>query len=180
MRALARSGEHAQQDDLLGGDRDLVEPADEQLDRRSPVDLPGVGVGETERNAACGQTAEQMQQLMQASGAAFDRMFLEMMTEHHRGAITMSQTEVTSGSDAEAKRWLRTSSPPSRRRSPRWACCSSICEHDEPVNVCHPSDFQRVQVVSTIRSRSFRRRTEPDNRRLIIPARRTSPRSERL
>ncbi|MFC4950989.1 DUF305 domain-containing protein [Pseudonocardia sp. GCM10023141] len=49
-------------------------------------------------------TTEQMQQLTQASGVAFDRMFLEMMIEHHQGAITMSQTEVTSGSDVDAKK----------------------------------------------------------------------------
>jgi uncharacterized protein (DUF305 family) len=30
----------------------------------------------------------QMRQLGQASGAAFDRMFLQMMITHHQGAIT--------------------------------------------------------------------------------------------
>jgi uncharacterized protein (DUF305 family) len=50
-----------------------------------------------------GMTPEQMQQLEQATGAEFDRMFLEMMIEHHRGAVEMAQTEVQSGAYPEAK-----------------------------------------------------------------------------
>jgi len=34
-------------------------------------------------------TTEQMQQLRQARGPAFDRMFLTFMIQHHSGAITM-------------------------------------------------------------------------------------------
>ncbi|GAA2571227.1 DUF305 domain-containing protein [Pseudonocardia hydrocarbonoxydans] len=47
-------------------------------------------------------TPEQMQQLQGASGPAFDRMFLEMMIEHHRGAVEMAQTELQDGADPEA------------------------------------------------------------------------------
>lgn len=47
-------------------------------------------------------TPEEMTQLGQASGAAFDRMFLEMMSEHHRGAVEMAQVELDDGSDPEA------------------------------------------------------------------------------
>ncbi|MBW0088712.1 DUF305 domain-containing protein [Pseudonocardia sp. KRD-184] len=47
-------------------------------------------------------TPEQMSALQQASGAEFDRMFLEMMVEHHRGAVEMAQTEIEEGSDPEA------------------------------------------------------------------------------
>lgn len=46
-------------------------------------------------------TPEQMQGLEQASGSAFDRMFLLMMTEHHRGAIEMAQIELREGADPE-------------------------------------------------------------------------------
>ena len=46
---------------------------------------------------------QQMQQLTQARGAAFDRMFLQMMTAHHQGAVQMAQTELGSGSSPEAK-----------------------------------------------------------------------------
>lgn len=41
---------------------------------------------------------EDMEQLEAASGAEFDRMFLEMMIEHHRGAIAMAQEVQTEGS----------------------------------------------------------------------------------
>lgn len=44
-----------------------------------------------------------MTALEKAKGAAFDRMFLTMMTEHHQGAITMAQTELTQGQNTEAK-----------------------------------------------------------------------------
>ncbi|MDN5750214.1 MAG: DUF305 domain-containing protein [Pseudonocardia sp.] len=47
-------------------------------------------------------TPEQMRGLAQASGSAFDRMFLLMMTEHHRGAIEMAQIELREGADPEA------------------------------------------------------------------------------
>ncbi|MCX6465168.1 MAG: DUF305 domain-containing protein [Pseudonocardiales bacterium] len=47
-------------------------------------------------------TPEQMTALEQASGPEFDQMFLEMMVEHHRGAIEMAQTELDEGSDPEA------------------------------------------------------------------------------
>jgi uncharacterized protein (DUF305 family) len=48
-------------------------------------------------------TAEQMQQLEQASGVGFDRMFLEMMIEHHRGAVETAQSELQDGADPAAK-----------------------------------------------------------------------------
>jgi uncharacterized protein (DUF305 family) len=48
-------------------------------------------------------TDQQMQQLGQATGADFDRMFLQMMTEHHNGAIQMAQTELTDGHNPDAK-----------------------------------------------------------------------------
>ncbi len=48
-------------------------------------------------------SGQQMQQLGSADGAAFDRMFLQMMTEHHTGAITMAQTELRDGQNPDAK-----------------------------------------------------------------------------
>lgn len=47
-------------------------------------------------------TEEQMSQLMAAEGAAFDQMFLQMMTEHHRGAVEMAQTEQAQGENPQA------------------------------------------------------------------------------
>jgi uncharacterized protein (DUF305 family) len=48
-------------------------------------------------------TAGQMNQLMGAQGTDFDRMFLEMMTIHHQGAIEMAKTEQANGSNPQAK-----------------------------------------------------------------------------
>lgn len=45
---------------------------------------------------------EDMAALAAASGAEFDRMFLEMMIEHHSGAVDMASTEVADGQNADA------------------------------------------------------------------------------
>lgn len=45
---------------------------------------------------------EDVTALEDADGAVFDELFLEMMAEHHRGAIDMAETEVAEGEHAEA------------------------------------------------------------------------------
>ena len=45
---------------------------------------------------------DRMQGLEEATGMAFDQMFLEMMIEHHTGAIQMAQTEQSEGRYPEA------------------------------------------------------------------------------
>lgn len=45
-----------------------------------------------------------MKMLEQAKGAAFDKMWLEMMIKHHEGAVAMAQTELQKGSNADAKK----------------------------------------------------------------------------
>lgn len=45
----------------------------------------------------------QMAELDEATGAAFDKLWVEMMTEHHQGAITMARTELSSGQNEQAK-----------------------------------------------------------------------------
>lgn len=47
-------------------------------------------------------SADEMDQLTNASGAEFDQMFLTMMIAHHQGAITMAVTEQSSGRNPEA------------------------------------------------------------------------------
>ena len=47
-------------------------------------------------------TDEEMQQLTAASGADFDRLWLELMIKHHQGAVTMATTATTDGKSAEA------------------------------------------------------------------------------
>ncbi len=47
-------------------------------------------------------TEQETTALTDARGAAFDRMFLEMMIKHHEGAIDMSEGEQLEGDNAEA------------------------------------------------------------------------------
>lgn len=47
-------------------------------------------------------SAEEMADLEQAEGAAFDRMFLEMMVEHHSGALEMARTQQAEGENPDA------------------------------------------------------------------------------
>ncbi|GAA2790819.1 DUF305 domain-containing protein [Crossiella cryophila] len=48
-------------------------------------------------------SAEQMTQLQAASKADFDKRWLTMMVEHHRGAVVMAKAELAQGQSAEAK-----------------------------------------------------------------------------
>ena len=45
---------------------------------------------------------ERMDDLDQAQGSAFQDMWLEMMIEHHEGAIEMAEVQVEDGLSAEA------------------------------------------------------------------------------
>ena len=45
---------------------------------------------------------DDMNDLMAASGASWDRMFIEMIIEHHQGAVEMAQVEVEDGEDPDA------------------------------------------------------------------------------
>lgn len=47
-------------------------------------------------------TDAQMAQLTAATGTAFDKLFLQLMITHHRGALTMAQTETAQGGNPEA------------------------------------------------------------------------------
>jgi uncharacterized protein (DUF305 family) len=47
--------------------------------------------------------ADQMAALGRASGPDFDRMWLQMMIQHHQGAIDMSNTELGQGANADTK-----------------------------------------------------------------------------
>ena len=44
----------------------------------------------------------QMQELTAATGADFDRLFLELMIVHHQGAIEMADTQIAEGSNPAA------------------------------------------------------------------------------
>jgi uncharacterized protein (DUF305 family) len=49
-------------------------------------------------------SSEQMASLEALSGAAFDRMWLQMMIDHHTGAIEMSNTELRDGINPDARK----------------------------------------------------------------------------
>lgn len=60
--------------------------------------------GDGEHEGMTGMMSEeQMDELEQAEGEAFDTMFLEMMIEHHEGAVEMAQTEIDEGVNPEAQ-----------------------------------------------------------------------------
>ena len=66
--------------------------------------MSGMNHGDMSENNMPGMmSGQQMQQLDQASGAAFDTMFLRMMIGHHQGAVTMSKTELAEGENPDAK-----------------------------------------------------------------------------
>jgi uncharacterized protein (DUF305 family) len=48
-------------------------------------------------------SGDDMKKLEKAKGAEFDKMWLEMMIKHHQGAIDMAKTELSKGSNADAK-----------------------------------------------------------------------------
>lgn len=72
------------------------------------ADVPSGGMDHDDMGHGSGSAmpgmmdAEQMSDLMAASGADWDRMFLEMMIEHHEGAIEMAQVEVEDGENPDA------------------------------------------------------------------------------
>lgn len=59
-------------------------------DMEMDTDMPGM------------MSADQMAELEAAEGAEFEQMFLEMMIEHHEGAIEMAQAEQSEGHHADA------------------------------------------------------------------------------
>ena len=44
-----------------------------------------------------------MRQLEQTNGAAFDRLWVQLMITHHHGAVAMAHNEVTDGQNPTAK-----------------------------------------------------------------------------
>ncbi len=48
-------------------------------------------------------TFQQLKDLANIQGAAFDRMFLELMIVHHQGAVEMAKTELSNGASPAAK-----------------------------------------------------------------------------
>lgn len=64
--------------------------------------MPGMGAGSMGGMGGM-MNPDQMRGLEATSGPAFDRSFLQMMIEHHTGAIQMARTELAQGQNPEAK-----------------------------------------------------------------------------
>lgn len=65
--------------------------ADHNMDRTSGMMMSGM------------MSEADMERLGEASGTEFDRLWLEMMIQHHEGAITMANDEIADGKFADAK-----------------------------------------------------------------------------
>ncbi len=65
------------------------------------MDHGDMGHGDSQEMPGMMDEAE-MTQLMKSDGAAFDQMFLQMMVEHHEGAIEMARTERANGENPDA------------------------------------------------------------------------------
>jgi len=62
------------------------------------------GVDHSDHSGSGGMMSQtDMDSLRAADGAAFDRMFLEMMIVHHEGAVAESEREVADGANAQAR-----------------------------------------------------------------------------
>ncbi|MCX5328660.1 MULTISPECIES: DUF305 domain-containing protein [unclassified Streptomyces] len=63
----------------------------------APADMSGMEGHDMSPGMPGMMSSEDMDKLTKASGAEFDEMFLEMMVEHHEGAIEMARTEKADG-----------------------------------------------------------------------------------
>ncbi|MBF6195436.1 DUF305 domain-containing protein [Nocardia implantans] len=94
LRALATQIEQAQAPEMQQITtllQSFGQPAPTATEGHGGHDMPGM------------MSAEQMAALGAASGPDFDRQWLTMMIEHHAGAITMAETELAQGENADAK-----------------------------------------------------------------------------
>ncbi|MFC5799033.1 DUF305 domain-containing protein [Streptomyces formicae] len=67
-------------------------------------EVPAEGAMDHSMHGTSGMmTAEEMDQLKNASGKAFDTAFMEMMIKHHEGAVTMAKTEQADGAYEPAR-----------------------------------------------------------------------------
>ncbi|MBJ8347049.1 DUF305 domain-containing protein [Antrihabitans sp. YC2-6] len=68
-----------------------------------PAPIAGMDHSGADHGGGGMMNRDDMQALADSSGVDFDRMFLTMMIEHHRGAIEMANVELADGRNAEVK-----------------------------------------------------------------------------
>ena len=79
----------AEGDDM--GGMDMGDDSDGGDDGMAMEGMPGM------------MSSDEMDALAEAEGAEFDRLWLEMMVEHHEGAVEMATTEVEDGENPQAR-----------------------------------------------------------------------------
>ncbi|GLY29400.1 DUF305 domain-containing protein [Kineosporia sp. NBRC 101731] len=67
--------------------------------------MEGMDHGESDSTM---MTSEQMDDLKDAGAAEYDRMWVDLMIQHHEGAIAMGKTEVADGTHEQATQLART------------------------------------------------------------------------
>ena len=67
-----------------------------------PLESDGMGGMDHGSDDMAGMDMDMDMEEMPAAGPEFDRMWLQSMIEHHRGAVDMAQTELEDGQDTEA------------------------------------------------------------------------------
>lgn len=111
MADLAETRAESQEVKALAAQiRDAQDPEIEQMSAwleewGEPVESTDSGMDDGEMGGMTMDgmmTDAQMTDLEGASGAAFDTMFLEMMIDHHGGAIGMAKMEIADGSNPDA------------------------------------------------------------------------------
>ncbi|AWK76762.1 DUF305 domain-containing protein (plasmid) [Rhodococcus oxybenzonivorans] len=105
-KIAAAQGPEMEQMTALLAQRGLTVPSTDASGGMSGMNHGGPsGAAEDGMSGMSGMmTPEQMTDLAGKSGADFDTAWLNMMIEHHTGAIEMAQTELADGENAEAKK----------------------------------------------------------------------------
>lgn len=68
----------------------------------APMDMDDMGAADHDMGMEGMMSPEDMQALMAAEGEEFDVLWLEMMIEHHEGAISMAESQQEDGKNPEA------------------------------------------------------------------------------
>ncbi|WP_407343449.1 DUF305 domain-containing protein [Pengzhenrongella phosphoraccumulans] len=97
VKALADRIAAAQEPEILTMQSWLVAWGEQSA---ADADMGGMDMGGMDMGGL--NQDEAMTELKSVTGAEFDRRFLELMIEHHQGAIEMSQTELAAGSNPQA------------------------------------------------------------------------------
>jgi uncharacterized protein (DUF305 family) len=81
--------------------RDWGQGSSTEHDDHDMADMEGMEMEDMEMEGMLSD--QQMKELEGASGAQFDRLFLQGMISHHEGAVTMAEEELKSGRFPAAK-----------------------------------------------------------------------------